>query len=160
MGLGLVYALASAQFGWSALTENWIAPFGTVFINLLKLIAVPLVLFSIIDGVASLGDPKTLGRVGMKTLGLYMATTVLAVGIGLLVVNAVQPGAAGAPKIRAKRVIFLFQWGGPSQIDILDMKPDAPEAYRGPHKAMRSACPDIPVNDRLPNVARIMDANK
>ena len=88
MGLGLVWALASAQFGWSAFTENWIAPFGTVFINLLKLIAVPLVLFSIIDGVASLGDPKTLGRVGMKTLGLYMATTVLAVGIGLLVVGS------------------------------------------------------------------------
>ena len=110
MGLGLVWALASAQFGWSAFTENWIAPFGTVFINLLKLIAVPLVLFSIIDGVASLGDPKTLGRVGMKTLGLYMATTVLAVGIGLLVVNAVQPGAAVGNDQRVINRLQYEQW--------------------------------------------------
>jgi Na+/H+-dicarboxylate symporter len=110
MGLGLVWALASAQFGWSAFTENWIAPFGTVFINLLKLIAVPLVLFSIIDGVASLGDPKTLGRVGMKTLGLYMATTVLAVGIGLLVVNAVQPGATVGDDQRVINRLQYEQW--------------------------------------------------
>ncbi len=61
------------------------------------------------------------------------------------------------PKIRAKQCIFLFQWGGPSHLETFDMKPGAPEAWRGPHKPMRSACPDIPVNERLPNVARIMN---
>jgi hypothetical protein len=61
------------------------------------------------------------------------------------------------PPVRAKQAIFLFQWGGPSHIDMFDMKPDAAAEFRGPHRPMRSACADIDVNDRLPNVARIMD---
>ncbi len=62
--LGIIWALLSSTFGWSEFTLNWIAPFGTIFINLLKLIAVPLVLFSIINGVANIGDPSSLGRMG------------------------------------------------------------------------------------------------
>jgi hypothetical protein len=61
------------------------------------------------------------------------------------------------PKIRAKQCVFLFQWGGPSHLETFDMKPEAPAEYRGPHGVMRSACPDILVNERLPNVARVMD---
>lgn len=61
------------------------------------------------------------------------------------------------PKERAKSVIFLFQWGGPSHLETFDMKPDAKDEYRGPHRPMRSACPDIEVNDRLPGTAKIMD---
>ena len=61
------------------------------------------------------------------------------------------------PKVRAKSVIFLFQWGGPSHLETFDMKPDADDKHRGPHKPMRSACPDIDVNDRLPLTAQIMD---
>lgn len=94
MGAGLVWAIASAFAGGAQFTADWIAPFGTLFINALKLIAVPLVLFSIIDGVGQLGDPKTLGRIGGKALGLYMLTTVAAILTGLLVVNLVQPGTA------------------------------------------------------------------
>lgn len=71
---------------------NWIAPFGRIFINLLKLIAVPLVLFSILSGVAGLGDPSSLGRLGLKTLGMYFITTVLAITLGLVLVNIVAPG--------------------------------------------------------------------
>ncbi len=61
------------------------------------------------------------------------------------------------PKVRAKTVIFLFQWGGPSHLETFDMKPNADDKHRGPHKPMRSACLDIDVNDRLPLTARIMD---
>src|SRR5690606_39631291 len=74
--LGIVWAYVSATFGWSVFTKNWIAPWGEIFINLLKLIAIPLVLFSIIVGISGLSDIKKLGRVGAKTLGIYLVTTV------------------------------------------------------------------------------------
>ncbi|MES2709607.1 MAG: DUF1501 domain-containing protein [Verrucomicrobiota bacterium] len=61
------------------------------------------------------------------------------------------------PPVRAKSVIFLFQWGGPSHLETFDMKPGAKDEYRGPHRQMRSASPDIEVNDRLPKTAAIMD---
>ncbi len=90
--LGVVFALTSSALGWSEFTINWIDPFGTIFINLLKLIAVPLVLFSIIKGIAGLHDTSKLGRLGAKTLGFYLVTTVLAVSVGLLLVNLINPG--------------------------------------------------------------------
>lgn len=92
MVLGIIWALLSSYMGWSAFTINWIDPFGTIFINLLKLIAVPLVLFSIISGVANIGDPSSLGRMGGKTLFLYLLTTVFAISLGLFLVNIIKPG--------------------------------------------------------------------
>src|SRR5438034_9144363 len=62
-----------------------------------------------------------------------------------------------SPKPQAKSVIFLYQFGGPSHIDMFDMKPEAPDAVRGPHRPMRSNVPGIQVSDRLPRVAKIMD---
>src|SRR3954453_5147440 len=58
---------------------------------------------------------------------------------------------------RAKSVIFLYQFGGPSHLDMFDMKPDAPEAIRGPYKPIASSCPEIQVSEKLPRVAKIMD---
>src|SRR5690606_41474196 len=92
MILGVVWALLSSYLGWSAFTINWIDPFGIIFINLLKLIAVPLVLFSIIGGVANIGDPASLGRMGGKTLLLYFVTTILAISLGLFLVNTIKLG--------------------------------------------------------------------
>jgi Na+/H+-dicarboxylate symporter len=92
MLLGIVWALLSSTLGWSTFTINWIDPFGTIFINLLKLIAVPLVLFSIIGGVANIGDPSSLGRMGGKTLLIYLLTTIMAISLGLILVNTIQPG--------------------------------------------------------------------
>jgi hypothetical protein len=60
-------------------------------------------------------------------------------------------------KARAKSVIFLFQWGGPSHLDMFDMKPDAPEGIRGPHKAISSSADGIQVSEHLPKTAKIMD---
>ena len=91
--LGTVYGMASAINGWSDFTSDFISPFGTIFLNLLKLIAVPLVVSSLITGVASLSDTRKLSRIGWKTIALYISTTAVAVSIGLILVNVLEPGS-------------------------------------------------------------------
>ena len=100
--LGLAYGVFAAAMGWSEFTADWISPFGTIFLNLLKLIAVPLILASLVVGVASLRDLKKLSRIGGKTLGLYLLTTTLALSIGLVLVNTLQPGKTVSPETRTK----------------------------------------------------------
>ena len=90
--LGLLYGIFAASQGLTSFTSEWIAPFGKIFLNLLKLIAVPLVLSSLITGVASLSDTKKLSRIGGKTITIYVVTTAIAVTIGLISVNILQPG--------------------------------------------------------------------
>jgi len=92
MILGVTFGLLAITIGWDQFTDDWIKPFGTVFINLLKLIAVPLVFASLIKGVASLSDISKLSRIGSKTIALYLVSTIIAVTTGLLIVNTVQPG--------------------------------------------------------------------
>ena len=89
---GLLFGVLAASQGWGEFTADWIAPFGTVFLNALKLIAVPLVLASLITGVASLSDLRRLSRIGGRTIAIYVATTAIAIVIGLALVNAVRPG--------------------------------------------------------------------
>jgi Na+/H+-dicarboxylate symporter len=91
--LGLLFGITSIFLGWSsAFTIQYIKPFGTIFVNALKMIAVPLVLASLIVGVANLGDVSKLSRMGGKTIGLYFFTTIIATSLGLLAVNMLQPG--------------------------------------------------------------------
>lgn len=90
--LGVIWALLSSYFKWTPFTINWIKPFGDIFINVLKMIAVPLVLFSVISGINSLGGGAALGRLGVKTLVFYLVTTVFAVSVGLVLVNTLRPG--------------------------------------------------------------------
>ena len=85
-------------------------------------------------------------------------------GMGMLGMNVpdllrADELASARPKVmaRAKSVIFLFQWGGPSQIDILDMKPDSPKEYRSPHAQIRTTCSDIEICEHLPRMAKHMD---
>jgi proton glutamate symport protein len=92
MVLGVVYGLIANKLGWVDFTNAWIKPWGVIFVNLLKLIAVPLVFASLIKGVASLSDIAKLSRIGGKTIALYLTSTVIAVTIGLLLVNTVKPG--------------------------------------------------------------------
>ena len=92
LAAGLLFGIVAAAQGWSAFTGLWIAPFGTIFLNSLKLIAMPLVLTSLIGGVASLSDVKKLSRIGGRTIAIYIGTTTVAVTVGLLVVNLLQPG--------------------------------------------------------------------
>lgn len=90
--LGLIHGVLAAVWGWSGFTGRWITPFGTIFISLLKLIAVPLILVSLITGIASLSDLRKLSRIGGKTISLYLATTTIAIALGLIIVNVTRPG--------------------------------------------------------------------
>ena len=90
--MGLLFGIFAASQGLTEFTTQWVAPFGKIFLNLLKLIAVPLVLSSLITGVASLSDTKKLSRIGSKTITIYIVTTAVAVTIGLISVNILQPG--------------------------------------------------------------------
>ncbi len=92
MVLGILFGIIAAINHWGQFTQDWIAPFGTIFVNLLKLIAVPLVLSSLVTGVASLSDLSKLSRMGGKTIAIYLATTVVAICIGLILVNTLKPG--------------------------------------------------------------------
>ena len=108
--LGIGWAFLSSFMGWNEFTIRWIDPFGMIFIRLLKFIAVPLVLFSIIGGVSGLRDVSKLGRLGWKTLLAYMTTTLLAVGIGLTLVNIVKPGTHIDDEQRIKNRLSYEVW--------------------------------------------------
>lgn len=93
MILGVVYGIIANNFGWVDFTNDWVKPWGKVFVNLLKLIAVPLVFASLVKGVASLSDISKLSRIGGKTIAIYLVSTVISVTIGLFLVNMINPGA-------------------------------------------------------------------
>lgn len=108
--LGAAFATAAVNFGFGDFVMDWVDPFGKIFINLLKLIAVPLVLFSIIVGVGNLGDINKLGSLGWKTIGMYMLTTIFAVSLGLLIVNIWKPGEKPSKSVRLEYRIDYELW--------------------------------------------------
>lgn len=120
LALGVIWALLSSYLGWSQFTIDWIDPFGQVFIRLLKLIAVPLVLFSIIKGITELSDVSSLGRIGLKTLGTYLLTTVTAVTVGLVLVNLLHPGNGVALEQREDNRIKYELWARDAGVEVLD----------------------------------------
>ncbi len=121
--LGIIYSFLSSYLGWNQFTLNWIDPFGVIFIRLLKFIAVPLVLFSIISGVANLPDPSRLGAMGAKTLAAYILTTIIAVILGLAVVNVFKPGNSIAEDQRIKNRMKYELWVAQTDgVEILDKK--------------------------------------
>jgi DAACS family dicarboxylate/amino acid:cation (Na+ or H+) symporter len=93
-----LYAGDSEQLAW--VTDNVAQPVGQIFLRLLFMVVVPLVFASVTMGVASLGDLRRIGRVGIKTLLIFLATTSLAVVVGLVLVNLVRPGESLDPAIR------------------------------------------------------------
>ena len=106
--LGLIYGVLAIQMGWVEFTQDWINPWGTIFVRLLKLIAVPLVLASLITGVASLSDLQKLSRIGGKTIALYLMTTVVALTIGVVVANIINPGLS-VPEEMREQLQSLYQ---------------------------------------------------
>ncbi len=122
MGFGIIWAIFSGYFGLNAFTIDWIDPFGTIFINFLKFLAIPLVLFSIISGVGSLGDISQLGRMGAKTLVLYLATTVVAVSFGLALVNFFQPGKQSNEVTLLENRLEYELWADETQTPRIDTK--------------------------------------
>ena len=120
LAIGVLYAWLSITLGWNDFTIDYIKPFGDIFINILKLIAVPLVLFSIISGVSSLGDPAKLGRLGIKTVVTYLLTTMTAVIVGLVLVNLFEPGARVSDDLLESNRIRYELWRDANGIQVLD----------------------------------------
>lgn len=89
---GVIFGYIANQLGWKNLVIDWIKPFGVIFINLLKVIAIPLIVASLIKGVSDLKDISKLSVIGGRTFGWYIFTTVVAISLGLIVVNIVRPG--------------------------------------------------------------------
>jgi Na+/H+-dicarboxylate symporter len=93
MVLGLLFGFAMTGISWgTGFVVDWIQPLGTIFVKLLKLIAIPLILASLIKGISDLKDISKFRDIGLRTILIYVVTTVIAITIGLLLVNAIQPG--------------------------------------------------------------------
>ncbi|MEX0289108.1 MAG: dicarboxylate/amino acid:cation symporter [Flavobacteriaceae bacterium] len=93
MLLGIVFGFGMTYPDWGReFVTDWISPFGTIFIKLLKLIAIPLILASLIKGISDLKDISKFRNIGLRTMGIYVGTTTVAIVLGLLLVNMLQPG--------------------------------------------------------------------
>lgn len=135
--LGLAYGILAASAGWGGFVTDWIAPFGTIFITGLKLVAVPLVLASLITGVASLSDLRKLSRIGGKTIGIYICTTAVAVTLGVLLADFFQPGAAFPVELR-EDLVATFGDDASSRQEAAAMAVED----RGPLQFLVDAVPD------------------
>ena len=133
MALGVIFALILSNFEWgSGFISDWIKPFGTIFINALKLIAVPLILASLIKGVSDLKDISKLSQMGARTILTYIATTIIAVSIGLGVVNLVKPGNTITEETREE---LVASYGGEADLkrqDAEKQKNAGPFNFKGP----------------------------
>jgi Na+/H+-dicarboxylate symporter len=99
MTSGILFGLLMTSFSWGAtFVGDWIAPFGTIFIRLLKLIAIPLIFTSLVKGIADLKDISSFRHIGVRTILFYISTTVAAITIGLLLVNTIRPGSGVSPE--------------------------------------------------------------
>lgn len=137
MALGVLFALLCVQFSWGKeFIVDWIKPFGTIFINLLKLIAVPLILGSLIKGISDLKDISKLSKMGFRTIGMYLVTTVLAVSIGLAIVNIIKPGSFITEETRTE-LVNSYANDANSKIEAAGKQKEA-----GPLKALEDIVPD------------------
>lgn len=109
MVLGLIWGMIAARIGLNEFTLDWIKPWGTIFLKLLKLIAVPLIFVSLVKGISSLTDISKLSRIGVKTIAYYMASTLIATTFGLFLVNTVKPGDTFPEEKRAE---YMAKWQG------------------------------------------------
>lgn len=100
--LGLIFGVIAVNAGWAQFTTFYVKPFGTIFVNLLKMIAIPMIVTSLIVGVTSLENVSKLSRMGGKTIGIFLATTVCAITIGVLLANVFRPGDGIPPETKAK----------------------------------------------------------
>ncbi|MFL0070020.1 dicarboxylate/amino acid:cation symporter [Tenacibaculum maritimum] len=90
--VGLIFGFLALKFGWKDFVADWIKPLGTIFVKLLKLIAVPLIVASLIKGISDLKDISKFKNIGVRTIIIYIGTTIAAITIGLFLVNMIEPG--------------------------------------------------------------------
>ena len=137
MLLGVLLGLVLSQFGWgSQFVQDWIKPFGNIFINSLKLIAIPLILGSLIKGISDLKDISQLSSIGFKTIALYILTTLIAVSVGLTVVNTIAPGKHIAEETRTDLVTRYASDASQKQADAQRQRDS------GPLQALEDIVPD------------------
>ncbi len=108
MVLGIIAGLIFVQLDAAQFVRNFVAPFGTIFINLLKMVAVPLVLLSLIKGVTGLGEIKNLSNLGVKTILIYVGTTIVAISLGVSAACLIRPGEI-FPADKAAELRELYQ---------------------------------------------------
>ena len=133
---GVLFALAMVQFEWGPkIVSDWIKPFGNIFINSLKLIAVPLILASLIKGVSDLKDISKLSKMGGRTIGIYIITTVIAVSIGLTIVNIIKPGSSISEETR-NELVENYKGDADSKISQANEQKES-----GPLKALEDLVP-------------------
>lgn len=150
MFVGLIFGFIALHFGWGKFVGDWVKPFGTIFVKLLKLIAVPLIVASLIKGISDLKDISKFRNIGVRTILIYIGTTVIAITLGLILVNILQPGNgiseetvaklsdtyAKSEGVTAKVNEAVNQKGkGPLQF-IVDMVPDNAVDAMSKNKAM------------------------
>jgi len=105
MALGVIVGLLMTMVdGGMGIVQDWIKPFGNIFINSLKLIAIPLILAALIKGVSDLKDISKLSKMGTRTILVYITTTVIAVSVGLILVNTINPGKSISEQTRSEMV--------------------------------------------------------
>ncbi|MBZ9650423.1 dicarboxylate/amino acid:cation symporter [Psychroflexus montanilacus] len=137
MGLGIVFAFILSNFQWgSGFITDWIKPFGTIFINALKLIAVPLILASLIKGVSDLKDISSLSQMGLRTILTYLTTTIIAVSIGLIIVNVFEPGKSIESDTREE---LVESYGGDAEMTRQNAEK---QKESGPLQALEDLVPD------------------
>jgi Na+/H+-dicarboxylate symporter len=137
MAFGIVFAFILSNFEWGAgFITDWIKPFGTIFINALKLIAVPLILASLIKGVSDLKDISSLSKMGLRTISTYLVTTVIAVSIGLIIVNVFEPGKSINEDTREE---LVESYGGDAELTRQNAQK---QKESGPLQALEDLVPD------------------
>ncbi len=114
----------SLGIGW--IVNDWVKPFGIMFLNLLKLVAMPLIFASLVTGVSGLSDITKLSRIGLKTISYYLVTTVIAITMGLVLVNVIKPGESFPEEKRVELLQKYAQDIEGRKIAVDNIKSDGP----------------------------------
>lgn len=136
---GILFGFAMTQVAWGAtFVADWIQPIGNMFVKLLKLIAIPLILASLVKGVSDLKDISKFRSIGLRTIVIYMITTLVAITIGLLLVNLIQPGK-GIPSETIAKLIDTYSTNAEVTSKLLEA---SAQKERGPLHFLEEIVPD------------------
>ncbi len=124
--LGLILGISAVLLGFNGFVLDWIKPWGEIFMRLLKMIAVPLIAVSLLKGISNLEDISRLSSMGLKTISMYLISTVLAISIGLVLVNIIHPGKYISEDIRQDLLGIYSEEVGSKQSVAVEQKNKRP----------------------------------
>lgn len=142
MFTGLVFGFIALNFGLEKFVGDWIKPIGSIFVRLLKLIAVPLIVASLIKGISDLKDISKFKNIGVRTILIYIGTTVVAISLGLILVNILQPGEGISEKTVEKLTSTYANSSGVTK----KVAEAVRQKERGPLKFIVDMFPDNAIN--------------